>query len=845
MACTYDFDFLLCGPSLPAPDIHVDKSAFDDLPVEERLSITQRELEQMKKALRLKESEMEDSQQELKFHAIKNEELMDVINAFRSTSSDRAHEIMRAKAEQNSELTLQVHTLRDLLTKSGDQIATLQKDLAIKANEGEKLASIDRTHKRLQVQLKGLVKTLDKVEINNVDIPSEWINLQWITGGFNKKHDSDESDKTIQDITQKIITMEADRQRLLKESKLYNQGDGEKEKTILSLERKLRKMKHDKDELKDTNKSLQQQLEVREGKIGALEELFQNINHSRKREVEKESPNRSESLLILDDDEDDCESIDINSTAEGITEETQAVSFEDMFTNIWTSFTGSSSNNKKAEEKSKEDEDQEISSCMGDSYHTKQVDEELRNAETADLDELRKSNKTLSEDYEAAQFKISDLSSKLEESTIKANSYKTKAGLRERLLKDVIQQYKELQMENEESKEQMVQLKQKMSVLLQLEKERHAERKTKEAADAANATEAGKIIPTVEESPTFVMSDHTRTTVGDDGTVDPAASEHDGIDKTFLVEDHKRLEDECDRLQHEFDSAIEKLNDMHESLNESKEEIKKCESLQADQARIIALLESEKAALEEKIMEESTQPVNNESLDEVKEIELRYKEAHQKQKERERDLWDVIEQYKKIADENIAAKDEKDEIEHELMLTQKVQIQRRDLVYEYRKLEKGKWDIAYCLNKKLSIAGNKQELMYCIMLAMEEAVQTGEELSKELQAAKSEAAVNKEEARGIRKRLAGCHFHYKELQQHYDEILKQNEEYEKQLAKAEKYEALHNEQADSWADMMDSVREKRRIAEEKANKLLKENEQLQQLCDQLQADMGLAPPAEA
>lgn len=771
----------------------------------------------MKQALRLKESEMEDSQQELKFHAIKNEELMDVINAFRSTSSDRAHEIMRAKAEQNSELTLQVHTLRDLLTKSGDEIATLQKDLAAKKKEGQKLESIDRTHQRLQVQLRGLVKTLDKVEINNVDIPAEWINLQWITGGFHKKNESDESDKTIQDITQKIIAMEADRQRLLKESKLYNQGDGEKEKTIISLERRLRKMKHDQDELKDTNKSLQQQLEVREGKIGALEELFQNINHSRKREAEKGAPNRSDSLLNLDDDDDeDCESIDINSTAEGINEEAQSASFEDMFTSIWTSFTGASSN-KKAEEVTKEDEDPEISSCMGDSYHTKQVEEELRDAATADIDELRKSNKTLNEDYEAAQFRISDLSAKLEESTIKANSYKTKAGLREKLLKDVIQQYKELQMENAESKEQMVQLKQKMSVLLELEKERHAERKAKEAAEATNAAESGKLIPTVEESPTFVMSDHTRTTVADDGTVDPATSEHDGIDKTFLMEDHKRLEEECDRLQHEFDSAIEKLNDMQESLDESKEEIKKCESLQADQARTIALLESEKAALQDQAMEESTQLMNNEAGDEVQELELRYKKAREKQKERERDLWDVIEQYKKIADENIAAKEEKADVEHELMLTNMARIQRHDLVYEYRKLEK----------------------------AMEEAVQTGEELSKQLQAAKSEAAVNKEEARGIRKRLAGCHFHYKELQQHYDEVLKQNEEYEKELIKAEKYEALHNAQADSWADSMDSVREKRRIAEEKAKNLLNENKQLKQLCEQLQADMGLAPPTEA
>lgn len=145
----------------------------------------------------------------------------------------------------------------------------------------------------------------------------------------------------------------------------------------------------------------------------------------------------------------------------------------------------------------------------------------------------------------------------------------------------------------------------------------------------------------------------------------------------------------------------------------------------------------------------------------------------------------------------------------------------------------------------LSLTWNSQHILIDFIEAMEEAVQTGEELSKQLQAAKSEAAVNKEEARGIRKRLAGCHFHYKELQQHYDEVLKQNAEFEKDLIKAEKYEALHNAQADSWVDSMDSVREKRRIAEEKAKNLLNENKQLKQLCEQLQADMGLAPPTEA
>jgi chromosome segregation ATPase len=724
MACG-TYDFLLCTPSLPAPapDVVVDRSSFNDLPMEERLAITQRDLQHMKEALHLKESDQEDLQQEMKFHAIKNEELMDVINAFRSTSSDRSHEIMRAKAEQNSELTVQVHSLRDILTKSGDQIAALQKDLKQKTKEGEKLASYQRNHQRLQVQLKGLVKTLNKVEISNIDIPSEWINLQWITGGVknkkeenddsinlqwitggfrNKKADNDDSDKTIQDITQKIIVMEADRQRILKESQLYNQSDGEKEKRILALERQVRKMQHDQDELQETNKSQKQQLAVREGKIGALEELFQSINTNRAIEGAKGkagSPNRRDSLLNVefeDDENDDCESVDINSLAESASEGITQ-SFEEMFTSIWTNFTGGAATTDQ--------DDQEISSCFNDSYHTMQVEVELKNAAKANIDELKERQQVLTEDYEAAQFKISGLSAKLEDATIKANSFQTKAKLRESLLKDVIQQYKELQMENSASNDRMVELKRKVAVLLQLEKQRNEERKAKEAAAGAAlvAAASGKIVvkgPSVTdqgETSTFDMSERSRMTSEDDSSQSssPSTSLNNGLDNNFVLEENKLLVGECDRLQHEFDSAIEKINDLEESLQEVRDEFQQSQSLQADQSRTIALLEGEKTSLQDQIVEVSTKVVGNQSVhtrteDDLILAELREQKARDKQMQREKDLWEVIEQYKRLADENRSTQEEMAEVEHELMLTQKVKIQRRDLVYEFRKLEKGK-----------------------------------------------------------------------------------------------------------------------------------------------------------
>lgn len=822
---SYDYLF---NRSLPAPDVVVDNSSYNELPMEERLAITQKDLQQLKETLRLKDSEHEDIQHELKFHSIKNEELMDVINAFRSSSSDRSHEIMRAKAEQNSELTVQVHSLRDILTKSGEEIAALQKEIKQKNKKGRELEVYKRDHERLKVQLKGLMKTLMNVEISTVDIPSEWINLQWITGGFggNKKAEEEDSDKSIQNITQKIIAMEADRQRLLKDSKLYNQSDGDKEDKILALERQVRKMQHDKDELHETNNSMKQQLKVREGKIGALEELFQNINANRSIEAAKgkgETPNRRDSLLNVEDEyEDDCESVDIDSLApQNVTQ-----TFEEIFTSIWENFAGKPVAKKDVGDdiSTNDEDDEEISSCFNASYHTNQVDEEIKNAAKAENEELKEIHQALTENYEAAQFKISDLSAKLEEYKIKANSFKTKAELREKLMKDVIQQYKELQLENSASNERMIELKQKVAQLLQLEKERHAELKAKETSVTASAA-GGKIViqgPSVTslgEAPTFDMSERTRETSDvDSRSENDAEASSSGLDKNYLSEDHKRLEEECDRLQTEFDSAIEKITDLEESLQEARDEITKSQTNQADQARTIALLEGEKTTLQDRLVEATTKYYDTQSThtraeDELRLSELRENKAREKQMEREKDLWDVIEQYKKLADEKQSTQEQMQEVEHELELTQKVKIQRRHLVYEYRKLEK----------------------------AMEEAVETGEELAKQLQMARSEAAVNKEETKGVRKRLVGCHFHYKELQEQYDAVLKQSDDQERRLAKAQKHEALHNSQAESWAAMMENVRGKRRAAEEKMDSLTKEKEELQQLCYQLKEENKYLP----
>ena len=61
------------------------------------------------------------------------------------------------------------------------------------------------------------------------------------------------------------------------------------------------------------------------------------------------------------------------------------------------------------------------------------------------------------------------------------------------------------------------------------------------------------------------------------------------------------------------------------------------------------------------------------------------------------------------------------------------------------------------------------------------------------------------------------------------------------MAKAIKYDALHNSKADALAAEMKDAKEKCREAEERVDNLSKENEKLQQLCQQLQDEMKLLP----
>jgi DNA-directed RNA polymerase subunit F len=148
-------------------------------------------------------------------------------------------------------------------------------------------------------------------------------------------------------------------------------------------------------------------------------------------------------------------------------------------------------------------------------------------------------------------------------------------------------------------------------------------------------------------------------------------------------------------LQHEFESAIAKISTLEGELEKARDHVRTSQKEHADHARSMAKLEAEKIRLQEELLQEKQRLAKyrvtevGQHQDDLRMAELRAEQACSKQREREQDLWDVIEQYKELAELNAEQQAHMNQVERELQLTNRVKIQRRDLVYEYRKMEKG------------------------------------------------------------------------------------------------------------------------------------------------------------
>lgn len=267
-------------------------------------------------------------------------------------------------------------------------------------------------------------------------------------------------------------------------------------------------------------------------------------------------------------------------------------------------------------------------------------------------------------------------------------------------MRDVIQQYKELEHEQAAANIQIGKLKEKVARLAVKQYKQEKQGSLTKTSDNKKGDDRNynnfldDRLPTFEtETSGLTMDDDLVRPQDATSSTSPSA---DVDEERFILDDYKQLECECDRLQHEFEKAITKIADLEQELDQSQLEVQASRKRSADQAHAVVLLEKEKSQLQRELLEEKQKAEewvaskHGQEKEDLRMAELRAEQAVSKQRERECDLWDVIEQYKELADRNAEQQVHMSDVERELQLTHRVQIQRRDLVYEYRRLERGK-----------------------------------------------------------------------------------------------------------------------------------------------------------
>ena len=436
--------------------------------------------------------------------------------------------------------------------------------------------------------------------------------------------------------------------------------------------------------------------------------------------------------------------------------------------------------------------------------------------------------------YEKLQFeyvanieKMSSLEQQLEESKKEIETGKQKQGMQEKLLRDLIFQYKELQKECEAAVAKASFLEEQANRATDASEHPEDEETSSPPQDGKqpNSTESiegmdcsndGKPIidkeeiPHVEPGSTFELSDDGSASTHLDSSSGNAKAQSSTSIKGMEVEfeheqaedKYERLERECARLEHEYDVALLKISDIEQELLVARLAAQEAESKQDEYKRDMDRVLGEHKELEEEhqLALDTISQVEQE-LDEAR---IQALEARTKRMEHDGHLLQVIKEYKELAEKNEHAEAKIESFQEELLLTKK-NVHHRDLVHEYRKMESEYHDALARIST----------------------------LEKELKLAKSDANRSKEEAKSTRKRLAGCHFHYKNLQKQYDEALFEITRVDNEL-KATQME-LENKKGhdDICADKSVHSSSTRCDVEAENERLLQENRELKNMCEEL------------
>ena len=116
---------------------------------------------------------------------------------------------------------------------------------------------------------------------------------------------------------------------------------------------------------------------------------------------------------------------------------------------------------------------------------------------------------------------------------------------------------------------------------------------------------------------------------------------------------------------------------------------------------------------------------------------------------------------------------------------------------------------------------------------LEDKIMRIEELETELAIAKAQAARSKEETKSTRKRLVGCHFQYKKLEQENYDALKKIESLEKDVGEA-KFDNLKMQQQEAiWKERVSKLTQAKDQSDTEVKRLLGENKEVKSICEEM------------
>lgn len=717
---------------------------------EVQLAAANREINDLKRELREKDCEFQELEFERNFHAIKAEELGEML---KTQKDDEMLNQLRIKTEQNADLTVQVQELRYHLIKMTGNVDTLSVELRQSADTVHRLSEERKSHQRMLIELSGVVRS-----IGNISLGYEKSDLQTTDGKLSEF-------SSLENIKRKVEAIEEDRQWHIHEKENLIKVIDRRDDEISGLEKELfsrtETLSQEKNQFIEENEALRDECASKARKIEALEHLFHNINKS---QTEKRPPIPQDVI---------CDTTH------------RSVAMEELET---TEVRSLGDGNIEIVLKSGSSDD---STCSSLEPPEPENEEDVQKVTVAS-ELLKDGHSRLKPNLKSAKKQISGLKKELKKSEKKQTLTKKKLDIREGLLRDVIHQYKELQKDHEESNARIKELEGRPENGFEDDQLPNQETGKSKKNQKMQTNEADPL----EESPTF----ETETVCSVSSRLSDAATEaktaHDEADglNESIMDEYKRLEKENARLEHEYDDAIELINTLEDELTTVQEELQAAQETSEDLENNLDRVKLENDQLKED--NETALEKLGQLGGELESAQLQAEESQRKQKEREKDLWEVIGQYKKLSVENDETLSNLKGVERELYIAKK-QATRKDLIYDYMKLQRDYEDATMRIKKmerelacaKKESARNKEEskgtrkrMAGChhhyrqLQEQYNEALREKLAVEKQLNTAKKEADLRKKQEASWTEKLVHIRERRKESEEESKKLRQENNE---------------------------------------------------------------------